>query len=67
MAGIALGLVLVFAIIAVDLISKMGLFNFRKESVFTPSEFIEVLDDGENELGEVCRHIRQRDAGVDDR
>lgn len=49
-AGIALGLVLVFAIIAVDLISKMGLFNFKKESVFTPSEFIEVLDDGENEI-----------------
>lgn len=62
-SGIALGLVLVFAIIAVDLISKMGLFNVHKDPSITPTGFVEVTEDGEQEfLVETLEELRGMDS-----
>ncbi len=61
-AGISLGLVLVFAIIAVDLLSKMGLFNIKEDLVNIPSDFIEVIEDGDDEFHiETLEELRDMD------
>lgn len=50
-AGVALGFVLVFAIISVDLISKMNLLPFGKDDpVNEPTGFVEVTESGEEKI-----------------
>lgn len=48
LAGVALGLVLVFAIISVDLISKMGIISFGGNTT-EPTDFVEVTEPGDEE------------------
>ena len=54
LSGVALGLVLVFAIVAVDLIAKMGLISFGDVSAEEPSDFVEVTEEGDEVI-----HIEQ--------
>ncbi len=49
-AGVALGLVLVFAIISVDLISKMGIISFGNDENDDPTGFVEVTEPGEDDI-----------------
>ena len=48
-SGVALGLVLVFAIISVDLVSKMGIISFGDKNP-EPSNFVEVTEAGEDNM-----------------
>lgn len=48
-AGVALGLVLVFAIISVDLVSKMGIISFGDKNP-EPSDFVEVTEAGDDDM-----------------
>lgn len=50
LAGVALGLVLVFAIIAVDLVAKMGLISFGNITPENPSDFVEVTEAGDENI-----------------
>ncbi len=54
LAGVALGIVLVFSIVAVDLVSKMGIISFSGISTGTPSDFVEVTEPGDENI-----HIEQ--------
>lgn len=49
-AGVALGLVLVFAIISVDLVSKMGIISFGDKTPVEPSDFVEVTEAGDDDM-----------------
>lgn len=49
LAGVALGLVLVFAIVAVDLVSKMGIISFGGNPE-NPSDFVEVTEPGDENI-----------------
>ncbi|MBR3767675.1 MAG: LCP family protein [Clostridia bacterium] len=49
--GIAVGLILVFAIIAVDLFSKMGIISFKDDPSDEPTGFVEVTEPGEEGSG----------------
>lgn len=46
LAGVALGLVLVFAIVAVDVVAKMGIISFGDDTT-QPSDFVEVTEPGD--------------------
>lgn len=50
LAGIALGFVLVFAIVAVDLVAKMGIISFGDNRPAGPSDFVEVTDPGDENI-----------------
>ena len=54
LSGVALGLVLVFAIISVDIIAKMGLISFGDISSDEPTDFVEVTEPGDENI-----HIEQ--------
>ncbi len=53
LTGVALGIVLVFSIVAVDLVSKMGIISFGGNTD-TPSDFVEVTEPGDEVI-----HIEQ--------
>ena len=53
LSGVALGFVLVFSIVAVDLVSKMGIISFGGNTD-TPSDFVEVTEPGDEVI-----HIEQ--------
>lgn len=46
-SGVALGIVLVFSIISVDIISKMGIISFSGNKTEEPSDFVEVTEPGD--------------------
>ena len=46
-SGIALGIVLVFSIISVDIISKMGIISLSGNNTEEPSDFVEVTEPGD--------------------
>ena len=48
LAGIALGLVLVFAIVAVDLFSKMNIISFGNDPTEENTGFVEVTEAGDD-------------------
>ena len=50
LTGVALGLVLVFTIVAVDLVAKMGIIGFGGDDVIVPSDFVEVTESAEDEI-----------------
>ncbi len=50
LAGVALGLVLVFSIVAVDLIAKMGIISFGDNNSDEPSDFVEVTEAGDESI-----------------
>ncbi len=50
-AGVALGFVLVFAIVAVDLLSKMNIISIGNNGPSEPSEFVEVTEAGDDGTG----------------
>ncbi len=50
-AGVALGLVLVFAIVAVDLLSKMDIISIGKNNTDDPTGFVEVTEPGDELSG----------------
>ncbi len=54
LAGVALGIVLVFSIVAVDLVSKMGIISFSGINTGDPSDFVEVTEPGDENI-----HIEQ--------
>lgn len=57
-AGVALGFVLVFAIIAVDLVSKMGLFEAPGTDIDNPLGFVEVTESGDEYHVESLEELR---------
>lgn len=50
LAGVALGIVLVFSIVAVDLVAKMGLISFSSKPGDDPAGFVEVTEAGDEEI-----------------
>lgn len=57
-SGVALGIVLVFAIISVDLISKMGLFSTNREEETDIGNFVEVTEEGDDDYVEHLEELR---------
>ncbi len=58
LAGVALGLVLVFAIVAVDIVAKMGIISFGDNKPTEPSEFVEVTESGDGMNLEQLEELR---------
>ena len=57
LAGVALGLVLVFAIVMVNLVVKMGIISFGEETT-EPSDFVEVTEENDSYYIEHLEELR---------
>ena len=49
LSGVALGIVIVFAILAISIVGKMGLINFSSQGN-NPSDFVEVTEAGDEDI-----------------
>ena len=58
LAGVALGLVIVFAIIIVNVVVKMGIISFNDDNTETPSEFVEVTEEEDEIFIEQLEELR---------